>query len=212
MHDVVLGNEFNIAASSALNFILTVFHIFSADGYAHRASDKIGIGELCARIKVNSVVKKSFNAIIVELAIKAIGFLIDRIFFAQSNDVNLVGSNFERPDDSLFVMMRFNNGAHDATGANAVTSHDYRFSFSVFIDILQPKAIGKLGAKLEDIADFNGFSFNEIRFAQAEFGNNLVSKNLTVDGHFFFFVDINQIFTVFAKGLKFMAELTESAA
>ena len=68
-----------------------------------------------------------------------------------------------------------------------------------------------VGAEVEDVADFGGFDFFEFITVELEFFNCSL-EDFFVDSDVFLSVEVEGVFAGVAKGLKFVAELRESAA
>src|SRR3989344_940375 len=104
---------------------------YHADGDA----DEVRIGEFLARTDI-AVVVQDFNAVFGEKVVQTLRFGDHlRIPARDGNEMHGKGRDLLRPYNSFFVGKYFNNGAHQAGGADTVRAHEdlLRLAFLILV-------------------------------------------------------------------------------
>ncbi len=69
--------------------------------------------------------------------------------------MDVIRRDGDRPLDSLVVMRRLDDRAHEARRPDAVASHQDGFALAVFVGERNVERFGELGSQIENVADFD---------------------------------------------------------
>src|SRR5262245_60351533 len=128
-----------------------VLEALLARGYAHRAADQVGVGELLPRALV-AVVEEDGASAGLESGRGPFGDLLGA---GKRHQVHVVGCDRLGPCDSELVVPLLDRGRHHSPGADAVAAADERFLPPAFIEERRLEAGAVLGGEVEDVPDLD---------------------------------------------------------
>src|SRR6185369_6347220 len=152
---IVDREKFHLTAAPVLKLDLPFNKILSPDHHPERDADQVGILELDPRPLV-TVVIQDFDAESEKFCIDILCSLAHRIIFGvDRGDDTVKGSDRQREDDTVLVVVLLDAGCDGPADADAVAPHEYDLFFAVRIEEGGVKRLRVFHAELEDMTDLD---------------------------------------------------------
>src|SRR5262249_25861560 len=122
-----------------------------ADSDTNRDPDQVGVGELLTRPQV-TVVQKDLRARLGKCRRGLVSLLFGP---GKYHDMNIVGSDARRPDNSLLVVALLDDRGNDPLEPDAVAAHDQRQRLPVLVEERRLEWDREPRVELEDVTDLD---------------------------------------------------------